>query len=125
MWDNISYCWPASASPAGRGLAQAAGCSGADPQLSIRSLDAPLVAPGDTHHLLNFDGTHLANPATGFHFCLHNNLWGTAFPQWCEAVDQLELCDLFLLAPRQRLILRLILLLILLLLLRLLLMFRC
>jgi len=52
--------------------------------LSITSLDANLVAPGDTNHLLNFDGGRLPDLEGGMHFNIFNNLWGTAFNQWYD-----------------------------------------
>jgi hypothetical protein len=48
----------------------------------IQTLDTPLVAPGDTEHLLWYDGLRNPNMTGGWHFVVHNNLWGTAFPQW-------------------------------------------
>jgi hypothetical protein len=57
--------------------------SPASPAFSVATLDAMLVAPGDTNHLLHFDGAATPDVAGGgFHVNLHNNLWGTAFPQW-------------------------------------------
>lgn len=51
--------------------------------LHIASLDDPLVSPSDIDHLLRYDGdTQPDKYAGGMHFNLHNNLWGTAFPQW-------------------------------------------
>ena len=41
-------------------------------RLAIESLDVPLVAPGDTAHLIDFDNK-LPDLAGGFHFNLHNN----------------------------------------------------
>lgn len=46
----------------------------------IESPDCPLVAPGDTDHLLFFDGDSQPACENGMHFNLFNNLWGTAFP---------------------------------------------
>ena len=51
-------------------------------RLWVRSLDAALVCPGDTNHLLWYDGDAQPHMAGGMHYNLHNNLWGTAFPQW-------------------------------------------
>ena len=51
-------------------------------KITIESLDAPLVAPGD-RTLLNFDNA-LPNPNAGMHFCLSNNVWGTNFTMWME-----------------------------------------
>ena len=48
----------------------------------VRPLDTPLVAPGDAEHLLFYDGLARPDMAGGWHFVVHNNLWGTAFPQW-------------------------------------------
>lgn len=51
-------------------------------RLTIKSLDAPLVAPGEPS-LLDFNNRQ---PATnkGMHFNLYNNVWGTNFPMWYE-----------------------------------------
>ena len=48
--------------------------AGATPvvRFALESLDAPLVAPGDTAHLIDFDNK-LPDLAGGFHFNLHNN----------------------------------------------------
>lgn len=60
------------------------GISYADPNgsMTIDTLDAPLIAPGE-RTLLNFDN---ARPAAegGMHFCLCNNVWGTNFVMWFE-----------------------------------------
>jgi hypothetical protein len=48
----------------------------------IAPLDTPLVAPGDGEHLLHYDGLARPDMAGGWWFNVHNNLWGTAFPQW-------------------------------------------
>jgi hypothetical protein len=48
---------------------------------NIITLDTPLVAPGDTDHLLWYDGYSQPDLTKGFHFNLWNNVWGTAFPQ--------------------------------------------
>lgn len=50
--------------------------------LRLRSLDAPLVAPGRPA-LLPVDD-ELPDLAGGLHVCLHDNLWGTNFPMWSE-----------------------------------------
>jgi hypothetical protein len=51
--------------------------------LAIKSLDAALVSPTDINHLLRYDGEHQPSDFEGgMHFNLHNNLWGTAFPQY-------------------------------------------
>lgn len=55
--------------------------AGAD-RVMIRSLDVPLVAPGEPR-LLRFDNT-LPPLAYGMHFNLLNNVWGTNFPMWYE-----------------------------------------
>jgi hypothetical protein len=55
---------------------------GADGISSIRSLDAPLVSPGE-RKLLRFD-FRFADLEGGMHFCLFDNLWGTNFPMWYE-----------------------------------------
>jgi Domain of unknown function (DUF5054)/Glycosyl hydrolases family 38 N-terminal domain len=55
---------------------------GTDGQLKIESLDAPLVSPGRPR-ILEFD-TKQPDLSEGFHFNLHNNLWGTNFPMWYE-----------------------------------------
>lgn len=59
------------------------GTTEADPiRLALESLDAPLVAPGDTAHLLDFDNV-LPDLSGGFHFNLHNNAgWDQSAPQW-------------------------------------------
>jgi len=50
----------------------------------IESKDANLVAPGDTEHLLFFDGETQPEVEGGMHFNIFNNLWGTAFNQWYD-----------------------------------------
>ena len=50
--------------------------------LAVRTLDAPLVAPGRPS-LLDPDPTPL-DLAGGAWVCLHDNVWGTNFPMWCE-----------------------------------------
>jgi uncharacterized protein DUF5054/glycosyl hydrolase family 38 len=55
---------------------------GSDGQVALTTLDAPLVAPG-APRLLEFDNT-FADQANGFHFNLHNNVWGTNFRMWFE-----------------------------------------
>ena len=67
--------------------------------LRLRTLDSAILAPGDTAHLLKFcHGTISPGPANdtercgddvdpvrgGVHANVHNNLWGTAFPQWYD-----------------------------------------
>ena len=50
--------------------------------LAIETVDAPLVAPGDTAHLVDFDN-ELPDLAGGFHFNLHNNVgWDASAPWW-------------------------------------------
>jgi hypothetical protein len=52
-------------------------------KLAIRTFDAALVSPSDIDHLLRYDGERQPSEfAGGMHFNLHNNLWGTAFPQY-------------------------------------------
>lgn len=55
---------------------------GAAGRLTIRTLDAPLVAPG-APRLLDADPP-LPDLAGGFHVLLHDNCWGTNFPMWSE-----------------------------------------
>ncbi len=55
---------------------------GADGIAIIKTLDAPLVSPGE-RRLLQFDNT-FAPLDGGMHFVLYNNLWGTNFPMWYE-----------------------------------------
>jgi hypothetical protein len=50
--------------------------------VSVETLDAPLVAPGRPG-LLDFTNRQ-PDLRDGLHFNLHNNLWGTDFPQWYE-----------------------------------------
>ncbi|MFD0714539.1 DUF5054 domain-containing protein [Paenibacillus sp. GCM10027626] len=54
----------------------------ADGEASVRTYDAPIVAPG-ARRLLKFDNT-FASLEDGFHFLLYNNAWGTNFPMWFE-----------------------------------------
>jgi len=49
----------------------------------VESLDTAIVAPGDINHLLRYND-ELPAPEGGMHANLHNNLWGTAFPQWYD-----------------------------------------
>ena len=51
-------------------------------QLSIETLDAPLVAPGEPS-LLNFNNRQPALK-NGMHFNLLNNIWGTNFAMWYD-----------------------------------------
>jgi hypothetical protein len=55
---------------------------GDDGSLSIESLDAPLVAPGEPS-LLDFNNKQPALKK-GMHFNLYNNVWGTNFRMWYE-----------------------------------------
>lgn len=55
---------------------------GADGSCTIRTFDAPVVCPGEGR-LLQFDNTFAALDG-GFHFNLHNNVWGTNFRMWFE-----------------------------------------
>jgi hypothetical protein len=52
----------------------------------VASLDAPLVSPGDIDHVLLYEGWTQPDLSGGFHFNVHNNLWGTAFPQCASRV---------------------------------------
>jgi len=56
--------------------------AGADGTCVLDTLDAPLVSPGE-RKLLSFDN-RLPALDGGFHFALHNNVWGTNFPMWYE-----------------------------------------
>jgi len=51
-------------------------------QLTIETLDAPLVAPGEPS-LLNFNQKQ-PDLKKGLHFNLYNNVWGTNFPMWYD-----------------------------------------
>ncbi|MCL6458273.1 MAG: DUF5054 domain-containing protein [Gorillibacterium sp.] len=53
---------------------------GGDGFAMIETLDAALAAPGQGR-LLQFDNT-FAPLDQGWHFNLHNNIWGTNFPMW-------------------------------------------
>lgn len=55
---------------------------GADGTVVIETLDAPLVCPGEPR-LPQFDNSY-ASLTGGFHFNLHNNIWGTNFMMWFE-----------------------------------------
>jgi len=55
---------------------------GSDGRSVIETLDAPLVCSGE-RLLLQFDNTS-APLDGGFHFNLHNNVWGTNFMMWFE-----------------------------------------
>jgi hypothetical protein len=56
--------------------------AGNDAKIALRSLDAPLVAPGEPS-LLNFNNRQ-PQLKNGWHFNLYNNVWGTNFPMWYE-----------------------------------------
>jgi hypothetical protein len=51
-------------------------------QFELKTLDAPLVAPGKPS-LLDFHN-QLPDMSGGIHVCLYNNIWGTNFPMWYE-----------------------------------------
>lgn len=51
-------------------------------RFDVRSLNAPLVAPGSPA-LLDFHN-QLPDMGGGVHFNLYNNVWGTNFPMWFE-----------------------------------------
>lgn len=55
---------------------------GADGEVSIETLDAANVCPGE-RRLLQFD-LSFALLSGGMHVNLHNNVWGTNFPAWYE-----------------------------------------
>ncbi len=55
---------------------------GTDGSLIIETMDAPIVCPGE-RRLLQFNNT-FAPLEGGFHFNLHNNVWGTNFRMWFE-----------------------------------------
>ncbi|WP_314584389.1 DUF5054 domain-containing protein [Paenibacillus terrigena] len=56
--------------------------AGADGTAFIETLDAPIVCPGE-RRILEFDNTFVPLDR-GFHFNLHNNVWGTNFVMWFE-----------------------------------------
>ncbi|MCJ8010832.1 DUF5054 domain-containing protein [Paenibacillus sp. KQZ6P-2] len=56
--------------------------AGADGTAVIETLDTPIVCPGE-RRILEFDNTFVPLDR-GFHFNLHNNLWGTNFMMWFE-----------------------------------------
>jgi hypothetical protein len=56
--------------------------SGSDGEVTIRTWDAPVVSIGKPR-LLQFDNL-FADQREGFHFNLHNNVWGTNFRMWYE-----------------------------------------
>lgn len=53
---------------------------GADGRAFIETLDSALAAPGQKR-LLQFDNSFVSLDK-GWHFNLHNNIWGTNFPMW-------------------------------------------
>ncbi len=55
---------------------------GAGGEVVLRTLDAPLVAPGRPR-LLDL-GPEPPDLAAGAWICLHDNVWGTNFPMWSE-----------------------------------------
>jgi hypothetical protein len=61
-------------------VGQGVSYSGADGFAVIETKDAALVAPGQKR-LLQFDNTFVSLDQ-GWHFNLHNNIWGTNFPMW-------------------------------------------
>lgn len=60
----------------GRGVSY----QGADGSAFIETMDAALTAPGQKR-LLQFDNSFVSLDK-GWHFNLHNNIWGTNFPMW-------------------------------------------
>ena len=57
-------------------------CTGPDGRLVLRTLDAPLMAPG-APNLLDADPP-VPELSGGLHVLLHDNCWGTNFPMWNE-----------------------------------------
>jgi len=55
---------------------------GSDGEVTLTTLDAPVVAAG-APRLLQFDNK-FADLENGFHFNLHNNVWGTNFRMWFD-----------------------------------------
>ncbi|WP_091355244.1 hypothetical protein [Microbacterium sp. LKL04] len=53
---------------------------GADADILLETVDAPLLAPGEGR-LLTFDN-RLPDLSLGWELNLHNNVWGTNFPMW-------------------------------------------
>ncbi len=47
---------------------------------AIETLDAPVVALGEKTAI--YFSTEQPDLRNGLHFCLHNNTWGTSYPQW-------------------------------------------
>lgn len=60
----------------------------------VELLDSGLVAPGDPK-LLIWDASPVSL-ASGWHVCVHNNVWGTNFPMWVEGAGR---CRVVLWAP--------------------------
>ena len=56
-------------------------CGRSGEDVRIVSLDAAVMSPGDVYHLLEYEGNTQPDMTGGVHWNLHNNLWGTAFPQ--------------------------------------------
>lgn len=56
--------------------------------VKLDTLDAPIVSPGDTAHLLHYDGLAQPDLTQGWHFNVWNNVWvSTAAAQrWCSCV---------------------------------------
>ena len=52
----------------------------ADRNLAIETLDAPVAALGEKTPL--YFSREQPDLRKGIHFCLHNNVWGTNYPQW-------------------------------------------
>ncbi len=57
--------------------------AGPEGTVVLRTLDAPLVAPGRPR-LLDPSGSAAPDLAAGAWVCLHDNVWGTNFPMWSE-----------------------------------------
>jgi hypothetical protein len=62
---------------------------GPDGVVALRTLDAPLVAPGRPR-LLDPEPA-LPDPAEGVWLGLHDNVWGTNFPMWSEGPARFRL----------------------------------
>ena len=52
----------------------------ADRNFAMETLDAPVVALGEKTPL--YFSREQPDLRKGIHFCLHNNVWGTNYPQW-------------------------------------------
>ena len=61
-----------------------------DGSMTLRTLDAPLVAPG-APSLLDFNQRQ-PNVRQGMHVNLYNNIWGTNFPMWSGADGRFRFC---------------------------------